>query len=177
VDRPTGSWLAVGRVRRPHGIHGDVVVDVETDFPDRLVAGMEVGVGAASPERMLGVHQVRFHKGAWLLSFVEERTLEEIEALRGLFIFLPEQPREELPSNYYYEHELVGCRCVTAVGASLGEVTSLSPGGGGMLLEVQTPSGAKVLVPFVSPIVVAVDRIARTITLDPPKGLFSGDAL
>jgi 16S rRNA processing protein RimM len=126
---------------------------------------------------MLGVHQVRWHKGAWLLSFVGLCSLEEVEALRGVWLFLPEQPREELPSRYYYEHELVGSRCTTAAGASLGEVTALSPGGGGMLLEVRTLDGAEVLVPFVSPIVVAVDRATRTITLDPPTGLFSGDAL
>jgi 16S rRNA processing protein RimM len=176
VSRLPGSWLAVGRIRRPHGIHGDLVADIETDFPDRLQAGIEVAVGAAEPESLLTVHQVRYHKGAWLLAFVGPRTLDEVEGLREKWLFLPEQPRETLPSNYFYEHELLGCRCVAVGGAELGEVVALTPGGGGMLLEVRTPGG-NVLVPFVSPIVVAVDAATRTVTLDPPRGLFSDDAL
>ena len=172
-----GSWIAVGRIRRAHGLYGDVVADIETDFPDRLLAGGEVAVGAGEPERLLTVHQVRFHKGAWLLGFAGMRTLEEIETLRGLWLYLPEQPREDLPENYYYEHELLGCRCRDAAGNELGEVVALTPGGGGMLLEVRTPGGVDVLVPFVSPIVVSVDAAGRTVTLDPPKGMFSDDAL
>jgi 16S rRNA processing protein RimM len=177
MDHPAGSWLAVGRIRRPHGIHGDVVADIETDFPERLQAGMEVGIGAGAPERLIGVHQVRLHKGAWLLSFVGLRTLEEIEPLRGAWLYLPEQPREELPEHYYYEHELLGCQCLDTSGKRLGEVAALSPGGGGMLLEVRTAAGDEVLVPFVSPIVVSVDPALRSIVLDPPIGLFAGHAL
>jgi 16S rRNA processing protein RimM len=172
----TGTWLAVGRIRRPHGLYGDVAADIETDFPDRLEAGCEVAIGVTAPERLLTVHQVRFHKGAWLLGFVGIRTVDEVDALRNQWMFLPEQPRESLPENYFYEHELLGCRCRDAAGKDLGEVVALTPGGGGMLLEVRT-SGGDVLVPFVSPIVVTVDAAGRTVTLDPPKGLFSDDAL
>ncbi len=177
MDRPAGSWLAVGRIRRPHGVHGDVVADIETDFPERLTAGVEVGVGTAAPERFIGLHQVRLHKGGWLLSFAGLRTIEDVAPLRGAWLFLPEQPREELPVNYYYEHELVGCACVNVDGASLGEVVALSPGGGRTLLHVRPASGEEVLVPFVSPIVVEVEPATRTITLDPPIGLFTGHAL
>ena len=42
------QWLAVGHVSKPHGVHGELVVEVLTDFPERLQPGIEVGVG---PER------------------------------------------------------------------------------------------------------------------------------
>lgn len=174
---PTGTWLAVGRIRRPHGVHGDVVADVETDFPERVAAGTRLAIGLVEPERFLDVHQVRWHKGAWLLSFVGLRSLEEVEPLRGHWLFLPERPRSELPEHYYYEHELIGCRCVAPGGTALGQVVALTPGGSGMLLEVHTADAREVLVPFVSPLVVGVDLASRTIVLDPPEGLFSGDAL
>ena len=101
---------------------------------------------------------------------------ESVEALRGSNLFLPEQPRADLPSNYYYEHELVGCRCVGPSGEELGRVEALIDGGGGSVLEVTSPRGS-VLVPFKSPIVVRVEREARVILLDPPRGLFDDDAL
>ena len=139
----------MGRVRRPHGIHGEVAVEIVTDFPERLVAGVEVGIGRESPEFHRSCDQVRSHKGAWLLSFVGIRDRDEVEGWRGLWLFLPAQERSQLPENYYYEHELVGCRCRLADGAALGEVTELQTGPGGALLVVATARG-EVLVPFVS---------------------------
>ncbi len=173
---PEASWLAVGRVRRPHGVHGEVTVETVTDFPDRLVANVEVGIGQDSPEFRRTVQSVRFHKGDWLLSFVDVHDRDEVEGWRGLWLFLPAQDRSKLPANYYYEHELVGCHCVLADGTVLGDVTDLHGGPGGALLAVATARG-EVLVPFVSQIVPKVDLGARTIVVDPPRGLFDDNAL
>ncbi len=177
MERPSeAGWLAVGRVRRPHGVHGEVSVETVTDFPDRLAAGVEVGIGQDSPSFSKTVYSVRFHTGDWLLAFVGVRDRDEVEGWRGMWLFLPEQDRAALPANYFYEHELVGCRCALADGTALGEVTSLNGGPAGALLAVAT-AGGEVLVPFVAAIVRRVDLAARTIVLDPPRGLFDGDAL
>jgi len=173
---PHASWLAVGRIRRPHGIHGELVVESLTDFPERLAPGVEIWVGSETPDQRAVIHRVRFHKGDFLLALAGIADRNAVEAWRGLYVFLPERPRGELPPRYYYEHELVGCRCVRPDGAGLGDVTALLPGPGGHLLAVATPGG-EVLVPFVSPIVVRVDIGSRTVVLDPPRGLFDADAL
>lgn len=170
------AWLAVGRIRRPHGIHGEVVVEVETDFPERMESGLEVGVGADGPGKLLQVERVRFHKAAWLLSFAGFTDRDAVEALRGLWVYLPPQERSALPENYYYEHELRGLDCVDREGGILGRVKELVAGGGGALLEVLVEHGV-VLVPFRSPIVVSVDLDRGVVVLDPPAGLFGEDAL
>ncbi len=173
---PEASWLAVGRVRRPHGVHGEVTVEILTDFPERLADGVTLGFGHDAPEFHRPVHHVRTHKGDWLLAFADVRTRDEVEGWRGLYVFLPPQDRSQLPPTYYYEHELVGCRCTLADGTELGAVTALQDGPGASLLVVAAPDG-EVLVPFRSPIVVRVDLAAGTVVLDPPRGLFDGDAL
>ena len=173
---PEAGWLAVGRVRKPHGIHGEVAVEILTDFPERVADGVELALGHDAPEFRKTVLHVRTHKGDWLLSFADVRDRDEVEAWRGLHVFLPQQERGALPPTYYYEHELAGCRCVHADGSELGTVTALQDGPGGALLTVATPSG-EVLVPFKSPIVVRVDLAAGAVVLDPPRGLFDGDAL
>jgi 16S rRNA processing protein RimM len=174
--RPEASWLAVGRVRRPHGVHGEVAVETVTDFPERLVAGVQVGIGEDSPDFHKTVYKVRLHKGDWLISFVDVRTRNEVEGWRGLWLFLPAQERSHLPENYFYEHELIGCRCALADGTVLGEVKELLEGPGGALLTV-VGSGKEVLVPFVSPIVVRVDLATQTVVVDPPRGMFDDDAV
>ncbi|MFI5143742.1 MAG: ribosome maturation factor RimM [Thermoanaerobaculales bacterium] len=175
-EGPEASWLAVGRVRRPHGIHGEIVVESLTDFPERLAAGVEIGLGIKAPDRRAVIHHARLHKGDFLLALEGICERNAVEPWRGLYVFLPEQPRGELPETYYYEHELLGCHCALVDGADVGEVTGLLPGAGGHLLAVATSRG-EVLVPFTSPIVVRVDLATRTVVLDPPRGLFDADAL
>jgi 16S rRNA processing protein RimM len=176
VARRQEEVLAVGRVRRPHGVHGEILADITTDFPDRLAAGAEVGIGAQAPERWLAVEGVRFHKGCFLLRLAGVDTREGAEALCGDWLFLPAQARAELPANYYYEHELAGLACILVDGTRVGEVGALGAGTGLPLLTVRTPAG-EALVPFTSPIVVRVDLEAGVVVIDPPAGLLDGDAL
>lgn len=174
---PGPQWLAVGRVSKPHGVHGELVVEVLTDFPHRLQPGVEVGLGPAAPSSLRRVHTVRWHKGAWLVALAGVESRDEADGLRGWWLFLPALEHAERPPTFYYEHELVGCTCRLAGGRTLGLVAALVPGGAQALLAVRSDEGAEVLVPFVSPIVVSVDSAAREIVLDPPAGLFDGDAL
>ena len=152
------------------------MVEVLTDFPQRMVSGNEVGLGEENPVRWLRVQRVRWHKGCWLLALVGLGSRDAVEELRGQLVFLPEQQRSELPERYYYEHELAGLACCDVAGRPLGRVKTLVTGGAGALLEVETEQG-ETLVPFSSPIVVKVDLEAGSVVLDPPRGLFDDDAL
>jgi len=61
--RPEAAWLAVGRVRRPHGVHGEVTVETVTDFPERVAPGVEVGFGQSSPELETRATRIGSHLG------------------------------------------------------------------------------------------------------------------
>ena len=176
MDATPAGVLAVGRIRRPHGLHGEILADITTDFPERLVKGAEVGLGTSAPERWLHVQTVRFHKGCFLLLLEGVSSCDDVEGWRGQWLFLPAQERSLLPANYYYEHELTGMACVLGSGRELGEVSELSAATGTAMLTVRTRTG-EVMVPFISPIVVSVDLTGRKVIVDPPAGLFEGDAL
>lgn len=172
---PAADWLAVGRVRKPHGLHGELLAEILTDFPERVAAGVELGVGQP-PDRFLTVARIRTHKGAWLLTLQGIDTREAAEALRDAWLTLRGQSRDELPAGYFYEHELTGLTCVDPDGRTLGAVTGLADIGGGALLVVQSARG-EVLVPFRPALVVRVELEAGRLVLDPPRGLFDDDAL
>ena len=176
MDVMPDGVLAVGRVRRPHGVHGEVLASITTDFPERLVAGIEVGLGSSAPERWLRVQSARSHKGCFLLLLEGATRREDVEGWRGHWLFLPAQERSSLPPNYYYEHELTGMACVLGDGRELGVVSELSSATGTAMLTVCTRTG-EAMVPFISPIVVSVDLAARKVIVDPPEGLFEEDAL
>ncbi len=170
------DWLIVGRVGKPHGVHGDLLVDIVTDFPERLQAGVRFGVGGEQgPEDFHEAHAVRLHVGRWLLSVRGIRDREAVEAWRGRYLFLPEQALEELPEGYFYEHHLVGLRCESVSGEALGEVTGVDPSGGQSRLVVRR-GRREFLVPYVPSLVAEVDLEGGRIVLTPIPGLLDDDA-
>jgi 16S rRNA processing protein RimM len=171
------KWLIVGRAGKPHGVHGDILVEILTDFPERLADGVRFGLGSDGPTEFHQAHRVRFHKGRWLLSVHGIRDRETIQSWRGRYLFMPEQALEELPEGYYYEHHLVGAECRSPEGTVLGRVTGLDPGVGQSRLVVRLENGRERLVPFVPEIVREVDLGSRVIVVDAPPGLLDDDAV
>jgi 16S rRNA processing protein RimM len=170
------DWLIVGLAVKPHGVHGGLLAEIITDFPERMVAGLEVGFGTAEGgvERMIEVHEVRYHRGRWLLYLKGMRHRDEVDALRGQYLFLPEQALEDLPEGYYYEHHLVGLACRSLDGEPLGTITGLEEGPGQMRVVVRRDR-REFLVPWVPQIVREVDLEGGSVTLDPPAGLLDDD--
>ncbi len=173
-----GSWLIVGYVGKPHGVHGDVLVEILNDFPERLDAGVAFGVGGEErPEELFEAFNVRYHKGKWLLSVKGIRDRTTIEAWRGRYLFLPEQSADELPEGYIYEHQMVGLDCVSPAGEALGTVIGL---------DQSTPAQARLIirhgqresmVPYVDEIVTKVDLDKQLVTIDAPAGLLDLGAM
>ena len=171
------SWLIIGRAGKPHGVHGDLLVEIITDFPERLTDGVRFGLGDDSaPADFFETHRVRYHKGRWLLSVKDIRERSTVEGWRGKFLYLPEQALEDLPEGYYYEHHLAGLECRSPDGAVLGRVTGLDPGEGQSRLIVRREQ-REFLVPYVPEIVREVDLDGGFVVIDAPPGLLDDDAV
>ncbi|MDQ0663948.1 16S rRNA processing protein RimM [Arthrobacter ulcerisalmonis] len=164
--------LQVARIGKPHGIRGEVTVQVLTDAPeDRFVPGTEFVVEPASAGP-LTVSSARWNKDILLLGFDEIETRNDAETLRGAKLFIE---TEELDGDDddegWYEHELVGLEA--RIGEQVvGKVTGLNTMPVQDLLMVTTPEGKEILVPFVEQIVPEVNIAEGFILLTPPDGLF-----
>ena len=171
------EWLIVGRVGKPHGVHGDVLVDIITDFPERLQDGVEFGLGEEDgPSETHRVFRIRYHKRRWLLSVVGVRDRSVVESWSGRYLFLPEQSLDELPEGYYYEHHLVGLAVISVAGEPLGTVTGIDPESPQTLLLVRRDR-REFLIPYVPEIVREVDLDGGRIVVDPPRGLLDDDSV
>lgn len=169
--------MIVGRVGKPHGVHGDVLVDIITDFPERLAEGVRFGLGGEQgPAEFLVAHRVRYHRGRWLLSVRDVRDRDTVEGWRGRFLHLPEQALEDLPEGYLYEHQLVGLECRSPAGEPLGRVTGFEPGGAQARLVVRR-GDREWLVPYVPEIVRSVDVEEGVAVIDAPPGLLDDEAV
>ncbi|MEV7572978.1 ribosome maturation factor RimM [Pseudarthrobacter sp. NPDC089323] len=163
--------LQVARIGKPHGIRGEVTVQVLTDAPeDRFIPGTEFVVEPAS-SGPLTVSSARWNKDILLLGFEEVADRNMAETLRGAKLFIETADLDEDDDEGWYEHELVGLEA--RVGDQVvGKVTALNTGPAQDLLMVTTPEGGEILVPFVEQIVPEVNIGEGYILLTPPDGLF-----
>lgn len=170
------ALVVVGRIARPHGLAGEVAVNVETDFPeDRYRPGQSMFVAAGGRVRAVTVGTVRWHKGRPLVRFEGVETIDDAEALgRGDLRVEPDQ-LVPLEAGTYFHHDLVGCEVVTAGGEEVGQVVKVEGPMVGSLLVVRGRRG-DVLIPLAEHICVSVDPAARRIVVAPPEGLLDLNA-
>lgn len=170
--------LQVARIGKPHGIRGEVTVQVLTDAPgDRFVPGTEFVVEPASAGPLI-VDSARWNKDILLLGFEGIETRNQAETLRGAKLFIETEELDEDDDEGWYEHELVGLEA--RVGSQVvGKIAALHTLPVQDLLVVETPDGKEILVPFVEQIVPEVNVADGFVLMTPPDGLFEvndGDA-
>lgn len=186
--------LVVGRIVRPHGIRGEVVVDVRTDEPEARFAVGSVLVTdptgkaavprptAAGPEREAGtpvrvpdrltVEAARWHQGRLLVLFHDVYDRDAAETLRGVWLCVDsESVASPSDPDEFNDHQLVGLTVVDQAGNVLGEVTRIDHAPASDLLVLRRHDGRTALIPFVKAIVPEVDLAGGRIVLDPPGGL------
>lgn len=172
MTRESPDRVTVGRIVKPHGIRGEVVVDLTTDRPERFAPGQVIhGDGDT-----FTVMASRPHKGRLLVAFEDVEDRNAAELLRGVELSADALDTED--EDTYLASELVGMEVVHHDGRSLGTVTAmieLPPAVEYDLLEVTRDDGSEWLLPAVSEYVAAdVDDDGRgflVVTEDAPAGL------
>ena len=167
--------VIVGRVRKSHGIRGDLVVKAMTDDPDgvfargrKLVAGTVSG-DPAKDRRELTVMSAQPFKGGFIVHFGEIDDRAIADTWRDRYLLVPASELEPLGEDEVYVHDLLGMRVELESGEAVGTVEQLYELPQGLTLDVRRGQGT-VLVPY-DRFVTSVDRDARVIRIDPPAGL------
>ena len=174
---PWDQMIVVGRIARAHGNRGQVIVNVETDFPERRFRpGGTLHAAADGRPLRLEIVAARFHGGRPVLTLDGVETMDAAEALAGLELRVPESELPRLPPGTFYHHALTGCAVRTVEGVDVGIVTEVSglPGAHRLLVRrAGDPDGltGEIDVPLADSICVQVDPERRVIVVDPPQGL------
>ena len=170
------EMVLVGRVARPHGIRGQVLVNPETDFvEDRFRPGATFHTRSVRGEEQLTVTTARVQNGRPVIGFEGFSSIEDVERLAGLELRVPEDELQPLDAGMYYHHQLIGCAVETVAGERVGEVVRVNGGAAGSLLEVDGPRG-EVLIPLAVEICVEIDVDRKRIRINPPEGLLDVNA-
>ena len=180
TDENAALWeemIVVGCIARAHGNRGQVIVNVETDFPERRFrAGGTLHAAADGRPLRLEIVAARFHRGRPVLTLNGVDTMNAAESLAGLELRVPESELPPLPPGTFYHHALTGCAVRTVEGVDVGTVTAVSGAPGAQRLLVRRagdPDGSsgEIDVPLAASICVRVDPEHGVIVVDPPEGL------
>ncbi|GAA3950939.1 ribosome maturation factor RimM [Actinomadura viridis] len=169
--RGPSDRLVVGRIGRPHGIRGELTIDVRTDDPDlRFAPGAELATDPAATGP-LTVERTRWHSGRLLVRFAGVGDRDAAEELRGVWLVVdPEDIRASDDPDEFHDQELVGLTVVTVGGDEVGVISEIRHTGQDLLVIGRT-GGGEALVPFVTALVPEVDVPGGRLVIDPPPGL------
>jgi len=148
--------LEVGRITKPHGIRGEVIVELVTDRTERVSSGSTLQSG----DRRFVVGTATPHQGRWIVQFEGVDSREAAEALRGTVLAAESLDDPEA----FWVHELIGATVVDADGTDRGRVVSVVANPASDLLELE--GGALVPLRFVT------RRAPGRIEVEVPEGLW-----
>jgi 16S rRNA processing protein RimM len=173
------SWdemALVGRIARAHGLKGQVIVNLETDFPEtRFRPGAEVFVNRRGAVEPLTMTTVRFHRERPIIGLRGVEDMNAATALAGSELRVPIEWLAPLPEGSFYHHDLVGCAVETRSGGRIGVVSAVEGDLGGSRLVIETGAG-EVLVPLARNICTTIDPSRKRIVVEPPEGLLDLNA-
>lgn len=171
--QPEPSYLAVGRVLRPHGVRGELRIEILTDSPEHLSDLEAVYIG--QNRRMCSLESVRLHQKIALLKLRGCDDRNAAEELRGEYVYVSVKDAVPLATNEVYEYQVEGLRVVTDEGQDLGEIVEVftAPGANDVFV-VHGPLG-EILIPAIEDVVVSLELEAGRLVVHLLPGLLNNE--
>ncbi|RLD04810.1 MAG: 16S rRNA processing protein RimM [Chloroflexota bacterium] len=166
-DKP--AFLVVGKLRRPHGLRGEMKMTVLTDFPQLLVKGQEVFVG--EEYQPLKIQSVRWQTEEMLIAFEEYFDRDEVGVHRNEYLFMSVEDFPLLPEGEYYFYQLIGLKVICEDGQELGTLVDLLETGANNVYIVRNAEGKESLLPAIKEVILSVDLEKREMRVHLMPGL------
>jgi 16S rRNA processing protein RimM len=168
---PNGEpvYLAIGFIRRPHGVQGEMIMDLHTDFPERIKSGRKVLVG--EKRQPLTFDTVRPHGDSLLVSFRGVDTPEDAGRFRNQWVYVKSSDVPPLPEGQYYQYELIGLDVVDENGNPLGKLAEILETGANDVYVVRNEAGKEILLPVIPSVILNRDMDRRLLTVHLLEGL------
>lgn len=162
-------FVVVGKLRRPHGVKGETLVSVLTDFPERLQPGTQLFLG--EKHEPVTIRSRREHNKGLLLAFEEFASREALANVRNAMLYVRSADRPDLEEGEYYHHQLIGLPVVAEDGTQLGRLAEILETGANDVYVVRSEAGRETLLPAIHDVILRVDLKAQRMTVRLLPGL------
>lgn len=168
---PNGEpvYLTVGFLRRPHGLRGEIIMDLHTDFPERLKRGRKMLVSEA--HKPVTIEGVREHQKGVLIKFKGFDTPEAVGEFRNQWVYVQAKDVPPLPEGQIYQHQLFGFQVVDDQDHPLGELVEIIETGANNVYVVRDSSGKEILLPAIPSVILDLDMSRRLMRVHLLEGL------
>src|SRR6185295_12956153 len=152
-------YLTVGFLRRPHGLQGEIIMDLHTDFPERMKSGRKLLVG--EEHQPMTLTNVRPHQAGLLVKFEGIETPDDAGKYRNQWVFIKAKDAPPLPEGQIYQHELFGFKVLDENDVLLGELVEILETGANDVYVVKDESGKEILLPAIPSVILDLDASHR----------------
>jgi len=164
------DMVLIGRVVKPQGRRGEVLVEPFSDRPDRFTSLARAFVpGPGGIAREVRVSSSWPHKGRFVLKLEGVDSIDEAERLRGSDLRIAEEELLALPAGSYYHHQLAGLRVEDEAGVGIGVVEDVMETGAEARVLVVRGAEGEWLLPFAEGFVRTVDLDSARIVASRPE--------
>lgn len=162
-------YLVVGFLRRAHGLHGEMIMDLHTDFPERLLSGRKLFVGEGHQPVTLA--STRPHAKGMLVKFRKVESPEATAAFRNQWVYVKASEVPALPEGQLYQHELFGFQVVDENEHLLGELVEIIETGANDVYVIKDETGKEILLPAIPSVILDLDPVRRSMRVHLLEGL------
>lgn len=160
-------YLVIGHLRKPHGISGEIAMQVLTDFPERLHKGKKVYLGDSYlPVKIMNI---RWKQKLMLLTFEGYSQREKVADLTNLDVFVKSKGLPSLPNGEYYHHELIGLS-VFQGDSNLGVISEILITGANDVYIIKRLDGTELLLPAIESVISNIDLDTKRMQVVIPEG-------
>jgi 16S rRNA processing protein RimM len=164
TDEPV--YLTIGKLRRTHGLNGDLLMDVLSDNPESITTGLSVFVGPK--HKLLKIIRARYTAKAMIIGFEGFTDCDQAAILRNLDVAIKTSEARPLEKGRFYQHEIIGMHVVDEAGNTVGIVAEILTTGANDVYVVKPVEGNELLIPAVKEFVKMIDPENNKMVVQPP---------
>jgi 16S rRNA processing protein RimM len=160
-------YLAVARLRRPHGVSGEILMELITDSPENLAIGNEVFIGEDKiPSKVISLRPT---DKLWLITLAGFGNRETVARFSNQWLYMKIDQLQPPAEGRFYQHEVIGMQVLNEAGIVLGIVSEILITGANDVYVVRNEQGEESLIPVVKSVIQKMDRKSRTIVIRPQE--------
>jgi 16S rRNA processing protein RimM len=161
-------FLLVGKLLRTHGLHGEYVLHLETDFPERIKPRKMLYCGDAHDQ--LTVSKLRSHDKYFIIGFKGIESVDDARRYINQFLYVKTDEIESLPEGHFYFHDLIGMD-VFEKEIKIGTVSEMLETGANDVMVVLSAEGKEILLPVIESVILSIDSKTRRVDVLLPEWL------
>lgn len=159
-------FISVGFLRRPHGVRGEILMDLLTDFPERLRSGRKVYLGEAHESAVIA--SGRGHESSFLVTLRGVDDVDSAGKYRNTMVYVRTDELTPLPKGEYYHHQLIGLNVVDENDQPLGKLVEILETGANDVYVIRQGDEKEQLVPVIEGVILLVDLDKQKLHIKPP---------